>query len=95
MKFSYCTNATTYQERQSLFLAKFRLVVLISVSAILQLAAGDAVNIAAISSTTGVLFANPPGIHFEAARLPSPENNDPPFKRAASGSISIWPKNLL
>lgn len=67
----------------------------ISVSAILQLAAGDAVNIAAISSATGVLFANPPGMHFEAARLPSPESNDRPFKRAASGSTSLWTKNLL
>lgn len=44
----------------------------ISVSAILQLNAHDEVNIAIVSSTNGVLFANPLGMRFEAARLPSP-----------------------
>lgn len=44
----------------------------ISISAILQLNARDEVNIAIVSSTNGVLFANPLGMRFEAARLPSP-----------------------
>jgi len=48
-----------------------------SVSAILQLTAGDEVNVAAVSSANGVLLANPLAMHFEAARLPSPLINDP------------------
>lgn len=49
----------------------------ISVSAILQLTSGDEVNVSALSSTNGVFLANPPAMHFEAARLPSPLINDP------------------
>lgn len=50
----------------------------ISVSAILQLDAEDEVNIAAVSSTNGIFFANPLGMHFDIARLPSPlKNKDP------------------
>ncbi len=48
-----------------------------SVSAILQLTAGDKVNVSAVSSTEGFLLANPLVMHFEAARLPSPLINDP------------------
>ena len=48
-----------------------------SVSAILQLTAGDKVNVAAVSSANGVFLANPLAMHFEAARYPSPLINDP------------------
>ena len=48
-----------------------------SVSAILQLTAGDKVNVSAVSSTNGFLIANPLAMHFEAARFPSPLINDP------------------
>jgi len=48
-----------------------------SVSAILQLTAGDKVNVSVVSSTNGFLLANPLVMHFEAARLPSPLINDP------------------
>ena len=48
-----------------------------SVSAILQLTAGDTVNVSAASSTNGFLLGNPLAMHFEAARLPSPLINDP------------------
>jgi C1q domain len=41
-----------------------------SVSAILQLAAGDEVNVATVSSTDGVLFVNPPAMHFQASIFP-------------------------
>jgi hypothetical protein len=43
-----------------------------SVSAILQLAGGDKVNISALVSTNGIINANPTATHFEAARFPSP-----------------------
>jgi len=46
-----------------------------SVSAILQLTAGDEVNVAVVSSTNGVFRPSP--MNFEAARLPSPLINDP------------------
>ena len=59
----------------------------ITVSAILQLTAGDEVNVAAISSTNGVFFANPLGMHFEAARLPSPLINDPSTGITSSSNI--------
>ena len=61
----------------------------ISVSAILQLATGDEVNVAAVSSTNGVLFANPLGMHFEAARLPSPVINDPSSNNSLTSSSNI------
>lgn len=48
-----------------------------SVSAILQLTAGDEVNVTAASSTNGFLTDIPLGMHFEAARLPSRLINDP------------------
>ena len=49
-----------------------------SVSAILQLTAGDEVNVAAVSSVNGFLgIANPLVMHFEAARFPSPLINAP------------------
>lgn len=44
-----------------------------STSVILQLSAGDEVNVATTVSTNGVLFANPLGMQFQAARLPSPK----------------------
>ena len=57
-----------------------------SVSAILQLTAGDEVNVAAASSTNSELRGNPLIMHFEAARVPSPLINDP-----LSASITYSP----
>lgn len=57
-----------------------------SVSAILQLEAGDEVNVSALSSTNGVLFAVPLAMHFEAARLPSSVINDPSSNSITSSS---------
>lgn len=58
----------------------------ISVSAILQLTAGDEVNVTALSSTNGILFLNPLAMHFEAARLPSPLINDSSTNSITSSS---------
>lgn len=49
----------------------------VNVSTILQLEAGDRVEIFAQSSTSGIIRANDNGVvstHFEAARFPSPAN---------------------
>ncbi|MCO1602809.1 hypothetical protein [Desulfosporosinus nitroreducens] len=65
-----------------------------SVSAILQLTAGDAVNVSAVSSTNGFLTDVPLGMHFEAARLPSPLINDPSTTIITSSSSIFSGRDL-
>lgn len=50
---------------------------LTSISAILQLSAGDKVRIFSSTLIDGVYFNDPTSAHFEAARLPSPLTNAP------------------
>jgi len=59
-----------------------------SVSAILQLTAGDAVSISCLSSVNGIINANPPATRFEAARFPSP------IKNCSSNTITLRSNEL-
>lgn len=59
----------------------------ISVSTIHQLSAGDQVRILFTNSIDGIIFRNPLGTRFEAARLPSPKWNEPPLNAMVSNTV--------
>ncbi|MFV8517092.1 hypothetical protein [Bacillus sp. SBS7] len=58
------------------FMGEVPIINVVSVSAILQLTAGDEVNIAVTSTTAGVIISNSLSMRFEAVRLPSPLINN-------------------
>lgn len=59
------------------FMGEIPIINVVSVSGILQLTAGDEVNIAVTSTTAGVIISNSLSMRFEATRLPSPLINNP------------------
>lgn len=59
-----------------------------SVSGILQLAAGDKVNVSMVSSTDGTLLPTAVAAHFEAARFPSPPiNNSSKYSKPSDPNV--------
>ncbi|MDZ5472893.1 hypothetical protein SM124_14260 [Bacillus sp. 31A1R] len=62
----------------------------VSVSGILQLNKGDRVSINVNSTADGVIVGDPVGTHFEAARFPSPLENESPILLKSSNTSKTY-----